>query len=182
MRPPTTLLLSLLTLPSSISALPGSHHHLTPRQTQTTCQPPGTTLPHIWSLHDLKVTYPPSTNPLGTNTYTASFAITDTRSNTTQTLKCTLRAGYQCTFTSTPRDPNLYVYMQLNLAAYFSFVETKTCGGGDARGNSTITGTVEVEMDCVGESLEEGMVCNGPGSQAFVDGVVDAAADGTGSS
>jgi len=138
---------------------------------------PGTTFPALYTFSNLLVSYAPSATSLGagapTTQSTASFTLTNSQTNLSESLTCNLRIGYQCQMSGTPKNPNLQVWLQLNLAAYFSFLERMPgvpCEGGRV---SSVTGSAEMGVVCPETPLEEGMVCVGDREGVRAGGLVD---------
>ncbi len=154
-----------LALPIHLTlATPILHPGLLPRLEDTCTE--GVKIPNLWSAHDLKIIY--STDD-GRTPSNASFAITHTRTNVTESLRCNLRANYQCSFNGTPKNPNLSIWLQLNLLAYFSFTESQACEGKTA----SIMGMAEMELFCDDVPLEDGRTCTGETKPAFATGTVE---------
>jgi hypothetical protein len=58
----------------------------------------------------------------------ASWTITNTLTNTTQQLRCNLRANYACEFKETPADAGLHIWLQINLdVASFYLNQSLSC-------------------------------------------------------
>ncbi|KAK0733198.1 hypothetical protein B0T26DRAFT_669628 [Lasiosphaeria miniovina] len=174
MAPFSTALAALL-LAALLPATALPHHHQpaapSPRQSPTpsastaVCTD-GATIPNLWSVHDLHIAYSHEGLSAGGN---ASFAVTDTRTNTTEAVWCALRLNYQCQVDGTPGNKNLSIWMQLNLAAYFTFSLAQACAGGT---KAEVYGKAELMLVCQGETLEQGMTCAGDGEPAFVNATV----------
>lgn len=135
------------------------------RQTQPDVCVDGAKIPNLWSVRDLLVIYSADDGQTPSN---ATFTISNTRTNTTETLHCNLRANYQCSFAGTPKDKTTNVWFQLNLRAYFSFSQTQSCDGVTAE----VQGMAEMELHCKGDSLVEGMSCTGDAEPSFASGLV----------
>jgi hypothetical protein len=158
--PPTlTTVLGLLSLlqPTSAAVLP--------RQTPTPLCTLGAKIPKLYTFSDLHIDYAAT----GAGSSNASFTITNTQTNTTEALSCPLRISYQCQFNGTPKNPTLTVWLQLNLAAYFSFLDTKECDGKTA----SITGQAEMPFTCPDTPIEQGQACVGDVPAVDASGLVD---------
>ncbi|KAK5657405.1 hypothetical protein OQA88_2975 [Cercophora sp. LCS_1] len=158
-----TAYLLFISFPLSLAiTLPARFPHLI-RQTNNTCTP-GASFANLYTFGNLRVNYPAS----GTGSQsTAAFSITNTRTNQTEALTCNLRIGYQCQFSGTPRNPELQIWLQLNLAAYFSFMDTGFCPG------KSISGQAEMRFTCPETPLEQGWVCEGDVESVGVNGRVE---------
>lgn len=143
--------------------------HYSPRQSSKDLCTDGATIPNLWLVKDLKVAYAQNDGDPPSN---ASFSLTNTWTNVTETLRCNLRANYQCQFSGTPQNSNIVIWLQLNLAAYFTMEETQKCDGKTA----SIVGMAEMSLVCTDSSLEEGMTCAGGGEPEYASGTVSLAA------
>ncbi|KAK0624198.1 hypothetical protein B0T14DRAFT_565490 [Immersiella caudata] len=151
-----SLLLSFASL--SLAAPPFSHLI---RQANSTCTA-GASIDNLYTFSNLRINYAPSGGQS-----TAAFAVTNTRTNLTEVLPCTLRIGYQCQYNGTPENPALQVWLQLNLAAYFSFMDTSFCPG------RVITGQAEMAFTCPDTPFENGMICRGDVESVGARGTVE---------
>jgi len=125
----------------------------------------GAKLPNLWSVQDIQIAYARGDGGPPSN---ATFTFTDLRANQTDSLQCNLRANYQCQINGTPKNKDITIWLQLNLLAYVSVSQMERCEGSPA----SIMGTVQIEMACVGDSLEEGMSCSTPDTPSYVAGTV----------
>ncbi|KAK0614379.1 hypothetical protein B0T14DRAFT_570318 [Immersiella caudata] len=166
MLPPPTSpkwpILLLLALP--IHATPHhSNHPLNPNtksQTHThklshaalpICQP-NSKLPRLFSLSHTTITYTPDESH---HQGSAVFTLTNTLSKRSETLRCDLRFNYNCEFLGTPHDPDARVWVQTDMSEGRLGVTVSApwrCDSGTTRGingRASVTGTVEVKLDCV---------------------------------
>ncbi|KAK0649756.1 hypothetical protein B0T16DRAFT_410665 [Cercophora newfieldiana] len=169
--PTIAALLGLLTLSQTATgaALVQVHPHavLPARQSAAPACTAGTSIPKLYTFGDLRVTYPASDNILGAQS-TASFTITNTKTNTSEALACNLRGSYTCQFNGTPKNPKLEVWLQLNLFALFSFRDATPCDG-----NLSITGGAEMPFTCPNTPIELGQTCVGDVPAVEASGYVD---------
>lgn len=88
----------------------------------------GSIIKNLWFVEKLNVTY---TRDELVKPGNASWAITNTLTNTTQQLRCNLRANYACEFKGTPGDAGLYIWLQINLdVAAFYLNQSVSCATG----------------------------------------------------
>jgi len=156
------LLATLLAMFTLANSLPQNNI----RQAQPDYCINGANIPNLWSVRDLLVIYSANDGQPPSN---ATFTISNTRTNLTETLHCDLRANYQCSFTGTPKDKTTNVWFQLNLRAYISFSQTQACDGVTS---AEVQGMAEMALHCKGNSLEEGMSCTGDAEPSFASGLV----------
>lgn len=154
------------TIPLDSQNLP----HLVRQTNATALCTPGATLPSLYTFSNLRVVYAAGASSTPSS---ASFTITNNLTNSTEPLSCTLRIGYQCQFNGTPKNPALQVWLQLNLAAYFSFLETTKCPAGKT---TTVTGAAEMWFTCPDTPIEKGQTCVGDLESVKAAGSVDATA------
>ncbi|KAK0736534.1 hypothetical protein B0T21DRAFT_332998 [Apiosordaria backusii] len=147
-----------------ISAIPAASH-LSPRQ--QTCI--GDSQPGLWVVENLEVEY---TGDEVLQRGNATFTLTNTNTEVTETLRCSLRANYICEFYGTPSDPNLDIWVQLNLNVA-TFTLNKTLPGclGPEWGDAWIVGQTELYLECPQEWTDK-MVCQDDGIEGVADGNV----------
>lgn len=165
-------ILSLLsaTLAATIPVDTQKFPHVVRQTNATALCTPGATIPSLYTFSNLRVVYAAGASSIPSS---ASFTITNNLTNSTEPLSCTLRIGYQCQFNGTPKNPALQVWLQLNLAAYFSFLETTTCPAGKT---TTVTGAAEMWFTCPDTPIENGQTCVGDLESVKAPGGVDATA------
>ncbi|KAK0612236.1 hypothetical protein B0T14DRAFT_531830 [Immersiella caudata] len=127
----------------------------------------------MYTFGSLNVTYAASGGGILNAQSSASFTVTNTATNTTEALSCTLRGGYTCQLNGTPKNPDLQVWLQLNLIAYFSFLDTRACDGKTA----SITGSAEMPFTCPDTPIELGQTCLGDVEVVEANGYVDVAVE-----
>ncbi|KAK0667083.1 hypothetical protein QBC41DRAFT_141945 [Cercophora samala] len=159
-----SLVTALVPLLPAISATPAPSH-LSPRQ--QICI--GDSQPGLWVVENLTVEY---TGDEVLQRGNATFALTNTNTEVTETLRCSLRANYICEFYGTPSDPNLDIWLQLNLNVA-SFTLNKTLPGclGPEWGDAWIVGQTELYLECPQEWAGK-MVCQDDGIEGVADGNV----------
>jgi len=128
--PPLAVLASLQ---SCVQAAPSSLSPRNPTEIQAAAPPDlcsdNSTVQGLWSVKELTVTYVPD---LTKGSGTGAFTLTNTRTNFSEKLKCTLRANYLCDYQGTPGDPGLSIWLQLNLdIAYITINQSWSCGGSE---------------------------------------------------
>jgi hypothetical protein len=90
----------------------------------------GTTIENLWLVERLNVTY---TSDELVHPGNASWSITNTLTNTTERINCTLRANYICELNGTPGDASFHIWLQINLdTATFTLNQTLPCRNGPA--------------------------------------------------
>ncbi|KAK4172415.1 hypothetical protein QBC36DRAFT_197051 [Triangularia setosa] len=152
----------------SISAIPPAppSHHLSARQ-HIICI--GDSQPGLWVVENLEVEY---TGDEVLQRGNATFTLTNTNTKVTETLRCSLRANYICEFYGTPSDPDLDIWLQLNLNVA-SFTLNKTLPGclGPEWGDAWIVGQTELYLECPQDWTNK-MVCQDDGIEGVADGNV----------
>ncbi|KAK4442411.1 hypothetical protein QBC34DRAFT_272281, partial [Podospora aff. communis PSN243] len=128
----------------------------------------GASIPKMYTFGNLNVTYAASGNILQSQS-TASWTFTNTATNVTENLSCTLRGGYTCQINGTPKHPDVTVWLQLNLIALFSFLDARACDGKTA----SITGAAEMPFTCPDTPIELGQTCLGDVPSVEAGGYVD---------
>jgi hypothetical protein len=113
------------------------------------CQPQSK-LPRLFSLSRTTITY---TDDESAHQGTAVFTLTNTLSKRSETLRCDLRFNYNCEFLGTPHDAETRVWVQTDMNKGELGVTVSApwrCDSGHAgRRKASVTGTVEVKLDCV---------------------------------
>lgn len=86
----------------------------------------GATIEDLWLVERVNVTH---TNDELVKPGSASWTVTNTLTNLTERLTCTLRANYICEMNGTPEDETFHVWLQINLnVAVFTFNQSLPCG------------------------------------------------------
>ncbi|KAK4445135.1 hypothetical protein QBC34DRAFT_441875 [Podospora aff. communis PSN243] len=164
---PTTLLLFLLSTTSTTTASPRarSNHPQNPtlpgkptthkhsHAALPICNPQSK-IPRLFSLSHTKITYTPDES---THQGTAVFTLTNTLTKRSETLRCDLRFNHNCEFLGTPHDGDTRVWVQTDMSKGELGVTVSApwrCDSGrEVRGGrrqkASVTGTVEVKLDCV---------------------------------
>jgi hypothetical protein len=94
------------------------------RQTTAACSD-GSTIKSLWQITELNVTY--TGNEL-VRPGNASFTITNNLTNTTERVRCTLRANYLCEVSGTLGNDSLHLWLQINLdVATFTLNQSVAC-------------------------------------------------------
>ncbi|KAK4667683.1 hypothetical protein QC763_310662 [Podospora pseudopauciseta] len=159
-----SLFTALVPLLPSISAIPASSH-LSPRQQRCI----GDSEPGLWVVENLEVEY---TGDEVLQRGNATFTLTNTNTEVTDTLRCSLRANYICEFYGIPSDPNLDIWLQLNLnVASFTLNKTLPDCLGPEWGDAWIVGQTELYLECPQEWTDK-MVCQDDGIKGVADGDV----------
>ncbi|KAK4031592.1 hypothetical protein C8A01DRAFT_51380 [Parachaetomium inaequale] len=115
------------------------------RETTPTCSD-GATIENLWLVEQLNVTH--TTDEL-VQPGSASWTLTNTLTNTTERLNCTLRANYICEMNGTPGDDSFHIWLQINLnLATFTLNQSLPCGSEAAPGSAYAIGTAEVYLVC----------------------------------
>ncbi|KAK3343433.1 hypothetical protein B0T25DRAFT_614465 [Lasiosphaeria hispida] len=125
-----------------------------------------------WTLQSIKATYSGETYTPGN----AVLVITKPLTNETESLDCPLLFNSVCQLERTPADPDLRVYLQINMGtASITFNQTWTCEtaqAGEGVGPKFVIGSGEFEVHCPDE-VTETMTCTGPlGGTVVVNGTV----------
>ncbi|KAK0705685.1 hypothetical protein B0H67DRAFT_558239 [Lasiosphaeris hirsuta] len=124
-----------------------------------------------WTLQSIKTTYSDETYTPGN----ALLVITKSPTNETESLDCPLMFNSVCRLERTPADPNLQVYLQINMgSASITFNQTWACEAqaGETVGSRFVVGSGEFEVHCPDE-VTETMTCTGPlGGTVVVNGAV----------
>ncbi|KAK0705700.1 hypothetical protein B0H67DRAFT_687817 [Lasiosphaeris hirsuta] len=156
---PLSPLLTLSTLLSPTSAIPS------PRAACVA----GQTLPGLWTIGSMTIAYTPDELARSGN---ATFTLTSSLTSpaTTETVRCALRFNSLCELAGTPADPDLHLWLQVNLQVASVTVNHPWACDGVAAGASYVAGTADVVLECPEESLDDGLVCVGGGGR--VDGSV----------
>ncbi|KAK3320440.1 hypothetical protein B0T19DRAFT_477709 [Cercophora scortea] len=106
-----------------------------------------TVLKDLWSIEGVKVTYA-SFDEAITKT-NASFTFTNTRTNYTETIKCSPRVNSICDILGTPGDPQTDVYLQILMdVAYITITQPVSCSGGSTNTSTVVVGTTEIDLNC----------------------------------
>ncbi|KAH8901794.1 hypothetical protein BR93DRAFT_962850 [Coniochaeta sp. PMI_546] len=141
--------------------------------------PSSTTIAHVtradcptpnWTVEAINITYSNETYTPGT----ASFALSNSITNKTESLTCPLTFNSLCQISGTPNDETLQVLLQVNIdVAYMTLNQSWTCY--DQLGQKVIStfviGTGTLNLDC--PIYAEDMTCNGPvGGTGLINGTV----------
>ncbi|KAK4198086.1 hypothetical protein QBC40DRAFT_230639 [Triangularia verruculosa] len=148
----------------TISAIPAASHLASRQQICI-----GDSQPGLWVVENLVVEY---TGDEVLQRGNATFTLTNTDTETTETLRCSLRANYICEFYGIPSDANLDIWLQLNLNVA-SFTLNKTLPGclGPEWGDAWIVGQTELYLECPQDWTDK-MVCQDDGIEGVADGNV----------
>jgi hypothetical protein len=96
------------------------------RETTPTCSD-GAIIEKLWLVDQLNVTH--TTDEL-VQPGSASWSLTNTLTNSTERLNCTLRANYICEMNGTPGDDSFHIWLQINLnLATFTLNQSLPCAG-----------------------------------------------------
>jgi hypothetical protein len=77
-----------------------------------------------WTISKLSVTFGEEVSIGGT----MSFDLTNSVTNTTDALKCSLRANSRCEIAGTPTDKNIHIYIQTMVGTMYVTIN-QTCTG-----------------------------------------------------
>jgi hypothetical protein len=90
----------------------------------------GDTIEDLWLVEQVNVTH---TTDLLVEPGSASWTVTNTLTNITERLTCSLRANYICEMNGTPEDDSFHIWLQINLnIAVFTFNQSLPCGSETA--------------------------------------------------
>ncbi|KAK3311890.1 hypothetical protein B0H66DRAFT_102025 [Apodospora peruviana] len=114
-----------------------------------------------WTVQNISVTYSNDTYTPGS----ATFNVTNSVTSQVETITCPLSFNTLCRLDSTPLDPTLGLYFQVNLGGgVISFNQTWTCETNNSMANpslpSFVQGSGEFELACP-EEVTEDMTCTG---------------------
>ncbi|KAK4210555.1 hypothetical protein QBC37DRAFT_254281, partial [Rhypophila decipiens] len=127
------------------------------------------TVKDLWTVQGLKVTY---ASDLTRDSGKSTFKLTNTRTNFSEELSCSLRANYVCEYKGTPADPGLNIWMQLHIEkAYVTINQSYPCGASTAYA----LGMAEVTLTCPDGFYEKGLACSGADEEGSASGVVTVA-------
>jgi len=158
-----SILVAVLSFLTVVEAAPPPHWHHNIRQALPEFCINGATVRNLYAFNDLKIYYS------GSGSGNATFSLTNMETKQTETLSCNLRIAYQCQFDGTPGNKDLQVWLQLNLAAYFSFSQNRACNGT----TGTVMGAAEMMFNCPDTPIEQGMTCVGEGGPVYANGTVE---------
>ncbi|KAK3293730.1 uncharacterized protein B0H64DRAFT_219011 [Chaetomium fimeti] len=106
----------------------------------------GATIEDLWLVTQVNVT---NSNDALVEPGSASWTITNTFTNVTERLTCSLLAGYRCEMDGTPEDDSFHIWLQINLnVASFTFNQTLPCGSEAASETAYAIGGVELYLTC----------------------------------
>ncbi|KAK4236971.1 hypothetical protein C8A03DRAFT_45131 [Achaetomium macrosporum] len=143
---------------------------ITPRQSPSACSD-GATIENLWLVERLNVTY---TSDELVRPGNASWTITNTLTNTTERLSCTLRANYICELNGTPGDASFHIWLQINLdIATFTLNQSLPCRGETSSRSAYALGTAELYLICPTTGIKEDMSCHSDDDgTGFADGFI----------
>ncbi|SPQ27117.1 42ad1a92-c87c-4516-8d7d-6c71e4c7b4be [Thermothielavioides terrestris] len=142
-------------------AASAAHNHrrqalIAPPQTAPACSD-GATIKNMWLVERLNVTY---TGDERVQPGNASWTITNTLTNTTERLRCALRANYLCEFNGTLGNSSLHIWLQINLdVASFTLNQSLPCGSEAGTGSAYAVGTAQLYLICEDKTIVEGRSC-----------------------
>ena len=118
-----------------VNAAPAGHQHgvapVSSRQSFPVCTD-GSIIKNMWLVDQLNVAY---TSDELVRPGNASFAITNNLTNTTETIRCSLRANYVCEVHGTPGYDSLQIWLQINLdVARFTLNQSLVCSNAPDSG------------------------------------------------
>ncbi|KAK3304959.1 uncharacterized protein B0T15DRAFT_256332 [Chaetomium strumarium] len=129
---------------------------IAPRQSPSACSD-GTTIENLWLVERLNVTY---TSDELVRPGNASWTVTNTLTNTTERISCTLRANYICELNGTPGDASFHIWLQINLdVATFTLNQTLPCGDRPPVRSAYALGTAELYLICPSRHADEDFSC-----------------------
>ncbi|KAL2261100.1 hypothetical protein VTK26DRAFT_4701 [Humicola hyalothermophila] len=116
-----------------------------PRQATADCSE-GAVIEDLWLVKNLNVNFTDDERVRQAN---ATFTITSSLTDTTETIHCPLRANYICEVYGTPAQDNLQIWLQINLGiAKFTLNQTVDCSGEGGPQIAYAFGTAELYLIC----------------------------------
>ncbi|KAH6848421.1 hypothetical protein B0I37DRAFT_377579 [Chaetomium sp. MPI-CAGE-AT-0009] len=134
-----------LLCPAVVNANPAVFRSTTRSMVAPACSD-GATIEDLWLIKQVNVTH---TKDELVQPGSASWTVTNTFTNITERLTCTLRANYICEINGTPEEDSFHIWLQINLnVAAFTFNQSLPCGSETASETAYAIGMAELYLIC----------------------------------